>query len=308
MAREKDDETRPWKTADPWISGILAYLIPGAGHLYQGRRFKAALYAVCILGTFFYGTLLAEWKAVQAPAQGRSRPGYLAQMATGLPALTALVQSRRYTGQLEAIDFERLEDGRGFVETLESSIDAPFRGEMVVVDESDQQEFRAVTGRLRLEPTLDDLGGPRVEGSLRFDDPGDGPPEVTLGGRVKIRPAIYGSSERQLACDVVDGDGEIVGQILGVVPRSFLNWYQVPLDPAEEQLLHQRLGKRLELALVYTWVAGFLNVLAIWDCIAGPAYGIGDGSDEEEDAEDEAKKADEPSSAKKAKEKTEAAP
>ena len=48
----------------PWVAGLLAYLIPGAGHLYQRRLFKAGVYFVCIFGTFLYGMHLGEWKVV----------------------------------------------------------------------------------------------------------------------------------------------------------------------------------------------------------------------------------------------------
>ncbi|MFT5091852.1 MAG: hypothetical protein ACI93T_000671, partial [Porticoccaceae bacterium] len=43
------------------------------------------------------------------------------------------------------------------------------------------------------------------------------------------------------------------------------------------------------LALVYTWIAGLLNILAVWDALQGPAYGYGDeepDSDEKSSDED----------------------
>ena len=32
-----------------YFAAVLAFLVPGAGHYYQGRRNKAYLFAVCIL-------------------------------------------------------------------------------------------------------------------------------------------------------------------------------------------------------------------------------------------------------------------
>lgn len=286
MAAQPAETPHPWKTSDPWISGILAYLIPGAGHLYQGRHFKAILYGVCILGTFFYGTLLADWKAVEVPTDFRirQRPGYLMQVGVGLPALTAAVQTMRYEKSLERIDFERSSDMDGFLGQLKAPIDAEFRGDVGTFD-LDRAEIVNVTGRVRLEPALDDLGSPVVTGTLTFEGPEGGTEELALGGRVRVRPRIYGNRRRKLKCDVVNADGVSIGLVEGSVPRGFIDWYQVPLEPEDEQVLNQRLGKRLELALVYTWVAGLLNVLAVWDCVSGPAYGIGDGSDEDEPAE-----------------------
>ena len=36
---------------NPFLAVCLGLLFPGAGHLYQGRTFKGASYAVCIVGT-----------------------------------------------------------------------------------------------------------------------------------------------------------------------------------------------------------------------------------------------------------------
>ena len=43
---------------DPLIAGVLAWLIPGLGHFYQGRNAKGALFAICIWGPFLYGLYL----------------------------------------------------------------------------------------------------------------------------------------------------------------------------------------------------------------------------------------------------------
>ena len=64
--------------------------------------------------------------------------------------------------------------------------------------------------------------------------------------------------------------------IVGSIPRSIIDGYGVPPDPEQLQKLTGRLGKLHELALVFTWIAGLLNILAIWDCVYGPAYGFGD--------------------------------
>ena len=49
---------------NPWIAGVLSFLIPGAGQLYQGRLFKSAVFFFCILGLYSSGMLMADWKAV----------------------------------------------------------------------------------------------------------------------------------------------------------------------------------------------------------------------------------------------------
>ena len=57
MAEKTEQPTPepPMPLKDPLVAGILAWLIPGAGHFYQGRWAKGILYLVCILGLFLWG-------------------------------------------------------------------------------------------------------------------------------------------------------------------------------------------------------------------------------------------------------------
>jgi len=81
---------------DPVLAATLAWLIPGLGHWYQGRRSKALLFFVCILGTFVFGLYLGEGRVVYASMRpGDNRFPYFCQVAVGLPALPALVQAYR---------------------------------------------------------------------------------------------------------------------------------------------------------------------------------------------------------------------
>lgn len=84
---------------NPWLAGFLAWLVPGLGHWYQGRKGKAILYAVCILGTFFFGLALGEgknvfWRWTSPTADPEKfRFDYIAQFFVGLASLPALVQA-----------------------------------------------------------------------------------------------------------------------------------------------------------------------------------------------------------------------
>ena len=81
---------------DPFIAAFLAWLIPGAGHIYQRRYGKGGLFMVCILATFVYGLFLGGGKVVYASMRaGDERYAYVCQVGVGLPALPALVQSYR---------------------------------------------------------------------------------------------------------------------------------------------------------------------------------------------------------------------
>jgi hypothetical protein len=81
---------------NPAVAAVWAWLIPGAGHIYQGRYAKGFLFMVCILGTYFFGLALGEGKVVYASfRQPDMRYPYLCQVGVGLPSLPALVQRQR---------------------------------------------------------------------------------------------------------------------------------------------------------------------------------------------------------------------
>lgn len=79
---------------EPHWAALLGWLVPGLGHLYQGRRAKGLLFMVCILGTFFYGLFLSDGRAVYASwTAWDQRLPYLCQIGVGVPAMPALVQN-----------------------------------------------------------------------------------------------------------------------------------------------------------------------------------------------------------------------
>ena len=82
---------------DPWLAAFLAWLVPGLGHLYQGRTAKGLVFMICILGTFLFGLYLGDGHVVYAslPQQQPYRWQYWCQVGAGLPALPALVQRER---------------------------------------------------------------------------------------------------------------------------------------------------------------------------------------------------------------------
>jgi hypothetical protein len=79
---------------DPIVAAILGWLVPGLGHIYQGRTRKGLLFMISILSTFFYGLFLSDGRAVYASwVEGDKRLPYLCQVCVGLPALPAIVQT-----------------------------------------------------------------------------------------------------------------------------------------------------------------------------------------------------------------------
>jgi TM2 domain-containing membrane protein YozV len=82
---------------NPWLAGLLAWAIPGLGHLYQGRTGKGLLFMICILGTFAYGMYLGGGKVVYAavPWEEQYRWQYFCQLGTGLVSTPMLLQRER---------------------------------------------------------------------------------------------------------------------------------------------------------------------------------------------------------------------
>jgi hypothetical protein len=84
---------------NPALAAFLAWLVPGLGHIYQGRWAKGLLFSVSILGTFFLGLFLGSNSDV---GPGRVvyfsgepfRPHYLCQVWAGVVALPAIYQYR----------------------------------------------------------------------------------------------------------------------------------------------------------------------------------------------------------------------
>jgi hypothetical protein len=87
----------------PWKAALWGFLIPGAGHFYQGRVGKGVLFAACILTTFFYGLYLGGGRVVYAsttkpianPGKFIDRWQFACQAPVGFAAIPAYMQAWR---------------------------------------------------------------------------------------------------------------------------------------------------------------------------------------------------------------------
>lgn len=86
---------------NPFLAAVLSFILPGAGHFYQGRIGKGIVFCVCVLGLFLYGLVLSSgdvgWgRAVYWKWTPDDRRFYFfGQACIGAPALPALIQSSR---------------------------------------------------------------------------------------------------------------------------------------------------------------------------------------------------------------------
>jgi hypothetical protein len=94
---------------DRRLAAFLAWLIPGLGHIYQGRTGKGVLFFVCIVGTFVYGLAIGQGRVVYASTadvfsrEFLERWQFICQIGVGLPAMPALVQRERLRSQREPL-------------------------------------------------------------------------------------------------------------------------------------------------------------------------------------------------------------
>ncbi|OYW19912.1 MAG: hypothetical protein B7Z55_08045, partial [Planctomycetales bacterium 12-60-4] len=254
---------RLWEEKNPLIAGVLAYLIPGAGHLYQGRWFKGIIYFVCILGTFFGGMKLGEGAVVYHLPNNRFgiSLNYLAQVCVGMPALPAIYQAKRAKDPANRPLYE-----------LNEPLVAPFSGELVTSSPGQETIVGHLEGTVDLNTAFN---GSMPETSGVFRGTLDGEKvELRLVGGFSVDRPISAGFRRPLEAVVArqpDQHPHESQTIRGTIPRSFADAYCAPPDPDKLKDLHGRLGKFYDLAIAFTMIAGLLNVLAVWDAIEGPA-------------------------------------
>ncbi len=184
---------------DQYWAAFLAWLIPGAGHIYQGRYAKGLLFMVCILSTFIYGLGLGRGRCVYATdSTGKLNYYYIGQIGVGIPALPAVAQSIKTSG-----------GGDPFFELCE--------------------RFPADFGNERLRFRKIDRE--------KYPDEADIPHDLTLKDGLMAPPA---------------------GPINENNPDTLAMW----------QFDYKHM---YEIGVLYTLVAGLLNLLAIYDAFCGPA-------------------------------------
>ncbi|MCL2117430.1 MAG: hypothetical protein FWH27_03275 [Planctomycetaceae bacterium] len=84
---------------NPLLAAVLAWLVPGLGHWYQGRREKAVLFFICIMSIFLFGCYLGSDREY-GPARvvyakwtkGEKRLFFIPQAFLGIAAIPATLQ------------------------------------------------------------------------------------------------------------------------------------------------------------------------------------------------------------------------
>lgn len=77
----------------PEIAALLAWLIPGTGHLYAGHPLKGFISLVLVTGTFLVGLWVSRCEAVSLEGEMGHPYAFLGQVGVGLPTGLALAYS-----------------------------------------------------------------------------------------------------------------------------------------------------------------------------------------------------------------------
>jgi hypothetical protein len=264
-ARPDDRPTPPPPRPYHPLAGILSYLVPGLGQIVQGRVAKGVLFLVCIYTLFFYGIYLGH---VSTSLRGRgysgspvvylpdasdptaprrsvlqalgtnlyNRPQFAGQFWVGVAAWPAIAQYLRYDRHrhLEAED-------------AHLAADREFEKAEGLLKEAAREEQNAIEFRARAKA-----------------DPAD---EAEL-----LQKATTARREAALAEEESAKHRETAAERERQLAHPLFGSFQREPSQAEINVLNNTGDKRLELAWVFTVIAGVLNILVIYDAVAGPAF------------------------------------
>ena len=101
-------------TMDCVRAGLLAWLVPGLGHLYLGRRFKGLAFLILINGLFLSGWIMSRGEAMSLHERDGHRYAFVLQVGAGGPTALSLLWTHLpdIAGGFEAEAMEDYADAR----------------------------------------------------------------------------------------------------------------------------------------------------------------------------------------------------
>ena len=204
IARDVERQT-PWEAGNAFVALILAVLVPGLGHLYQGRIVKGLIYLFGILGLFLWGVKLGEGVVVyNLPEKGLTRKvtlHYAAQLGAGLVSYPALWQK------------QRVAKNNNTMIQIDRPLSANFRGNLI--ESNGDVEAGKLDGVIQLQPESGEYG-PETQGIFTGKLNGQ-PVKLKLGGRFFLDRPIAAGFRRSLKIGVTGGSengSAIIGSII----------------------------------------------------------------------------------------------
>jgi len=225
------------------MGGVLSYLVPGLGQIVQGRVSKGILFLLCIYTLYFYGLFLG---AAEANVYGRT---YRVSGNVYLP--------QKWYEAEKQIQNESL--GGRAIRYLK----------LVAAYPRPQVAAQFFVG-VAFWPAIIQYWDEKAKTQDGRDRPAD-----KLDGEITDK---YVMAERQRAegqkedADATLADAHKLEEDAKKSRHPILgDFMREPTMQATNAVFNGG-DKRLEIAWVFTVIAGVLNVMVIWDALAGPAY------------------------------------
>jgi hypothetical protein len=223
------------------LAGFLSYLVPGLGQIYQGRIAKGVLFLVCIYTLFFYGTYLSYGMGVDNEGRTYRVTGnvYLPDSAArdAKPSAAPRWLSNLYNRPQFA--------GQFWV----GVVVWPAIWQYLSLDEAAVAAARAELDTKRKLAQEAMAAKKKAEEDKQADE-------------AERKAADAARLTRQ--ADELEKELERGDPIFGQFQRT-------PSEKAKNAV--ETMGdKRMDLGWVYTVIAGVLNVMVIYDALAGPAF------------------------------------
>jgi hypothetical protein len=214
--------TVPTRPLNP-LAGLLSYLVPGLGQIWQGRVGKGLLFMVCIYTLFFYGV-------------------YHGRGSVQISHVTYRVSSNVY------------------LPDTATEGDRPFSLPTLAVNLYNRPQF---VGQF----WVGIAAWPAIIQYMSFDRKAseDLDSEITQLAKELSNPSDPEQiAEKKTKLEELERDPRRRHPLLGEFQR----------EPSATSInaVHTSRNKRLELAWVYTVIAGVLNIMVIYDAVAGPAF------------------------------------
>lgn len=181
---------------DPWIAALLAWVLPGLGHIYQGRTGKGLLFFICVFGTFLFGMVIGDWKVVYASSPGDEpwRWQYYCQLGVGAPVLPALLQKGNTDGPhplLGRFMAPPAESPQTLVDSFGNETTQPNELAKWTVEMHPRYEigtvYTVIAGLLNILVICDAYGGPLVLTPHKKKEDGDAPANDSLTDEAQTR-------------------------------------------------------------------------------------------------------------------------
>lgn len=98
-------DAEPQPIANPQLAAVLAWLVPGAGHVYLGRRWRGIAYLLLVVASLVIGVSLQGRLWTPQPGEPLSMLATLGSMGMGV-AYFVLRYAMGYSGDILARGFE----------------------------------------------------------------------------------------------------------------------------------------------------------------------------------------------------------